>query len=250
MKFFILAFIVACSSPTPYQKKKKGEGYTDSQTGQIRSTEFHANSYTKIEDAHLMAQFRAIEVCDPKLTYFLETSDLSKVKNITRTSGSYPFYNTGYYPYRRGWSVGVGFGTYPSESWQVKQVYPLLKVRYLCGDQFYAPRGEFKSVSASELSHVHKDLMGAIIVVDIDEKESLEKGDIILKMNNKRVESLGDFYYRFQSTPQSQLEILRDGKRQTLKVQAQDVTGDIRNYSQEIRNKMCKKDKKVCSKKD
>ncbi|HLT21869.1 MAG TPA: hypothetical protein VKZ84_00430, partial [Bacteriovoracaceae bacterium] len=108
---FLISFLLACSSATEYQKKKKGEGYVDSQKGDLYFTEFHANSYTKPKDALVMAQYRATRVCAPRHSYFIGTEDNSKVRSVTKTSGSYPYYNTGYYPYRRGWSLGVGFGS-------------------------------------------------------------------------------------------------------------------------------------------
>lgn len=250
MKFLILALILACSSPTPYQKKKKGEGYVDTQSGVIHSTEFHANSHTKVKDALTMAQYRATHVCSPDLTYFLATEDLSRIKEITRTSGTTPYYNTGYYPYRRGWSLGVGFGSYSAESWKDQLIYPRIKVSYLCGNQFFAPDGNFKSVTAADLSHIYKDLLGAIVAEDVPSGSPLEKGDIILKMNGKRVESLADFYFRFQEKPKSNLEILRGGKRQVLEINAKDVTEEVKLFDQDINKRMCKIDKGQCTKED
>lgn len=240
MKFLLLAFIISCSSATKYQKKKKGEGYTDGKKGDISYTEFYANSHTKSENALLMAQYRATEVCKPQSSYFLTTEDNSKVRNITRTSGSYPFYNTAYYPYRRGWSLGVGFGSYSSESWQDKQVYPRIRVYYLCDQKFYAPKGEFKEVSAKDLSYIYKDILGAIIVEDTaSDQTELERGDIILKMDGRRVDKLAEFYYRFQKQPEQQLELLRDGRRVKIKVNAKDVTSEVIKFNEDVAKKMC-----------
>lgn len=251
MRFLLPILFIACSSATKYQEKKKDEGYVDGRKGDIHFTEFFANSYTKSSDTLIMTQYRAIQVCKPQTSYFLTTEDNSKVRNVTRTSGTYPFYNTGYYPYRRGWSLGVGFGSYSSESWQDKQVYPRLKVFYLCGQKFFAPSGEFKEVLASELSYIYKDLLGAIMVTDtIPGEGELKKGDIILKIGGRRVDKLGEFYYRFQQEPRQQLEILRDSKRQMITIQAQDVTEEVINFNKEITKKMCQLDKNFCDKKD
>lgn len=250
MKFLLLIFFISCSSATKYQEKKKDEGYADGKKGDIYYTEFYANSHTKSKNALLMAQYRATEVCRPQSSYFLTTEDNSKVRNITRTSGSYPFYNTAYYPYRRGWSLGLGFGSYSSESWQDKQIYPRIKVYYLCDDKFFAPKGEFKEVTAKELSYVYKDLLGAIIVEDpASDQSEFKRGDIILKMAGRRVDKLAEFYYRFQKQPEQQLEIIRDGKRQTVDVSAKDVTSEVLKFNENISQKMCKLDDNYCIKK-
>src|SRR5690606_18226043 len=112
-------------------------------------------------------------------------------------------------------------------SWEDKVVYPKLRVVYLCGDKFFAPEGEFKSVSAKDLSYIYKDLLGAIVVENSEENPMLKKGDIILKLEGNRIENLAEFYYRFQHDQEQNLEVLRDGKRLNVSVKAEDVTEKV-----------------------
>ena len=250
VRYLLIFFLISCSSATKYQKMKKGEGYVDSQKGDLHYTEFHANSYTKVNDTMVMAQYRANKVCAPQQSYFLGSEDHSRIRNVTKTSGTYPYSNVGYYPYRRGWSLGLGFGSYSSESWQDQEVYPKLKIIYLCGEKFFAPSGKFQKVTAKELSYIYKDLLGAIMVEDPETNSLLKKGDIILRMQGQRVDELAEFYYRFHHQQQQQLELLRDGVRMTVSVQAQDISDQVQRYNQELISKMCDLDKDQCPKKD
>lgn len=257
-KWLILIFAIACSSsdPTPYQKAKKGRGYSDRTEEEIRVSNFKANSYTKVGNARLFAEFHAIESCSRegfKYANILDIFDKTESKEVLRTTGSSigPTYYGGYgmYPYYSRYSsfgVGASYNTISTDIWNETYVYPNIDVYYTCDNKIWRPKTMFREVPAEEMKHLVKDLRGGIqlekIMPDSPNLTTLANGDIILKANGERVDKVYMLVKLFSEKSQEvRVELLREGERKTLTMKAVDVSATVDEAEKKIIKDACKK---------
>lgn len=256
--FLVLLLIAGCASkPTPYQKEKKQEGFTDGGFEGLSVARFRGNSYTKKDKAQTFAEFRAIQVCsetENKHANIIDVFDKTIQKNIIRSSGSGwgPSYGMGMYPYYSRYSsfgFGVGFNTVSTNSWNETLIYPVMEVYYTCSDKIIRPEIVFKEISAEDMKHLVKDVKGAIQVESIPEispnTKAVERGDIILKANGKRIEKVYELIRLFV-TQESEIsvQILREGERVISKLKGKDVTSEVEKTEKDIVTRVCgEKDK-------
>lgn len=257
-KWLILVFAIACSSndPTPYQKAKKGRGYEDRKEDDIRISNFRANSYTKIPEARLYAEFHAIENCKTEAGRYaniLDIFDRTEAKEITRTTGSAfgPTYYGGYgmYPYYSRYSsfgVGASFNTISTDTWNETLVYPNIDVFYTCETKVYRPKVMFREVPAEEMKHLVKDLKGGLqvekVVADSPNRMVLDDDDIILRANGTRIDRVYELIHMFNDqSRQVKIEFLREGQKKTAIMKSDDVTNFISEAENKIIAEACKK---------
>lgn len=262
-RLLVLFIIVGCSStkPTPYQKEKKNEGYTENSLDDLRVSIFKGNSYTKKEQAHLYAQFRAIEVCreyENQLANLIFIFDKTVEKEYIRSTGSnwgpsysyyggYPYYYGGY-PYRgySGLGIGIGYNTVDTKSWNEKLSYPIMEVYYTCTDTVIRPQLIFRELTAEQTKHLVKDVKGAIQVENIGKqspnKNTVELGDIILKANGKRIEKIFELIRLFnKENREVSVLLLREGEKVVSKLKSVDITDEARKNETEIIKSVCSK---------
>ncbi len=269
IKYLILiSFLFGCATkPTKYQSMKKSEGFKDRVVeNDLLAVTFKANSATKKDKAELYAKFRAIESCYEKgknLTHVLDVMDKSQTKKVTKTDSTGPSYYYGMSPYYGryygGWGMGMGVGinTVSSRSWNETYVYPEFEVFYQCRDKVEDSRIFFKQISAENMKLLVKDLKGALqvekILEDSPNKESLEVGDIILKVNNQRIESVLELYWESKGK-NANLDIFREGVRKKVVLKNKDVSEAVEKTQLEIIRTACQKEeikkRGICSSKE
>lgn len=257
-KWLILIFAMACSSndPTPYQKAKKGRGYSDRTEEDIHISNFKANSYTKVGNARLFAEFHAIENCRRegfKYANILDIFDKTEAKEVMRTTGSAfgPTYygSYGMYPYYSRYSnfgVGASFNTVSTDTWHETRVYPNIDVYYTCDNLIWRPKTMFREVPAEEMKHLVKDLRGGIqiekIMSDSPNLTILAEGDIIIKANGKRIDRVYMLVQLFnEKAHEARVEVLREGEKKTFTMKASDVTATVNEAEKKIIVDACKK---------
>lgn len=257
----ILPIIIlsACSStrPTPYQKEKKKQGYSDLTEETINISSFKANSYTKPQMAKAYAEFRAIDNClqQQKIANIFDISDRTIQKTVTRTSGASmgPSYGMGLgmYPYYSRYSsfaLGVGWNTVNTDSWNETLIFPIMDIYYTCSDKVFRPQILLKEISAEQMKLLVKDLKGALQVEKIldnsPNQNVIEPGDLILKVNGGRIENIHELIHSFDDKQRSvSVEILREGLRKIVQLNSIDVTPEVQKSEQEIIAQVCKNKK-------
>lgn len=261
IKYIILVvFLFGCATkPTPYQSMKKKEGYKERVVeNDLLAVTFKANSATKKKNAELYAKFRAIETCHEKgkkLTHFLDVVDKTQSKKVTKTDSTGPSYYYGMSPfygrYYGGWGMGMGVGinSVSTRSWDETYTYPEFDVFYQCTDEVQDSRIFFKQVTAENMKLLVKDLKGALqvekVLEDSPNRNTIEVGDIVLRANNQRIETVLELYWARKMMPEKNvsLDILREGVRKKVTLLNKDVSEIVGEMQQEII-------KTACSKKD
>jgi hypothetical protein len=256
--FLSLIFLFSCSSskPTPFKKEEKKEGYRDETYEELKIARFKANRFTKKEQARLYAEFRAIENChmtENKHANMLDIFDKSIEQIVTKTSGSNwgPSYGFGSYPYYSrypGYGVGIDVIASSGTIWNEKVAYPIMEVYYNCRDFIFRPKILFKEISPEQMDILVKDFMGGMQVEKVCETspnfKKVQKGDVILKANGKRIEKVYELVRLFETKDSVViLSILREGRPLRIKISAIDVTSDAVKTESEIITKVCKNKK-------
>jgi hypothetical protein len=259
----VFLFLTGCSiHPTPYQKEKKKEGYSDGLDDEIRIARFIANSSTKGRTAQKYAEFRAIEYCrEVENTHanIIDISDKSRKKNVIKTSGGSwgPSFAFGMYPYYSRYSsfgMGLGYHSHQTESWSETLTYPEIEVFYRCSDYMIRPQLILKEISSENMRLLVKDLKGALQVEEISTESInrgiIEIGDIILKANEQRIEKVYDFINLFQKRNSIvHVQLLRDGERKEVNLKGREVTQDALNAEDSIIHLVCQDKNKKYQKK-
>jgi hypothetical protein len=252
--FLMFLFISGCSShPTPYQKEKKREGFSDAGVDDIRIAIFRANSHTKPSKAQKYAEFRAIEYCretEHKHANIMDVSDKTVLKKVTKTSGGSwgPTYAFGMYPYYSRYSsfgLGIGYNSLESESWSETLSLPVIEVFYRCSDQMIRPELILKEISDEQMKFLVKDLKGGLQVEEMTKGSPnlalIEKGDIILKANGQRIEKVYDLIKLFEALDSVvEIQLLREGERKRITLKGKDVTQDALSAEEAIIKYVCR----------
>lgn len=251
---FLFLTLAACATkPTPYQKEKSNEGYSDTSREQLRIATFKANSVTKPEKAQNYAEFRAIKMClesAHKHANIIDINDRSVKKDVVRTSGSGwgPSYGFGMYPYYSRYSsfgVGVNYSSIQTDSYSETLLYPVMEVYYTCSDKIVRPEILMKEISAEQMKLLVKDLKGALQVEQVADQspntQVIETGDIILKANGKRIEKVYELIRLFQDeNSKVVVNFMREGEKKTATLKAVDITESALAAEKQIISKVCK----------
>lgn len=198
------------------------------------------------------AQFRAVEIC--RNSHFLHANiidifDKSIRQNVIKTTGDGwgPSYGFGMYPYYSRYSsfaIGASFNSMSSESWSDVVIYPYFEVVYNCANKIFRPQLVFKELSAEDLKHLVKDIKGAIQIEKVlphsPNKDFWEVGDIILKVNNTRIEKVFEVIQYFDETHLSlNVQLMRDGKILNRDLKAIDITEEVKEAEKSLIFDVC-----------
>lgn len=253
----ILILLFSCSSKrTPYQKfEKKAGGYSDAvMEGDLHVTKFEGNSLTKKSYAEMFARFHSLEECrksGKNLSHIIGVVDKSSTKKVIRSNsdawGPSYYYGMGMSPfYSRygGFGFSTGINTVNSRAWEETLIYPEIDVIYHCTDKAYEPEIAMRDVPADEMKHLVKDLKGGVQVEKIlpgSPNKAIQEEDIIMKAEGKRIMKGHQLLALFKDKPGPvKVEILRDGVRKTINVEAGDVTAKVEENLTQLQKSACK----------
>lgn len=249
------ALLASCSSKrTQYQKYDKKEGGYSHQKleDDLHATRFEANSLTKRSYAELFAKYRSLEICreeGKKYAHILAVIDRSSKKKITRSNGdawgpSYYYGMSPFYSRYSGFGFSTGINVINSRSWEETLIYPNVEVIYHCTEKIFEPEIAMREVPADEMKHLVRDLKGGIQVEKIlpgSPNKDVREQDIIIKARGKRIVNGHEVLALFKDGPSPvELEILREGEKKTVRLQADDVTEKVIGNLSELKEKACK----------
>ena len=246
----IFSLLAGCATkPTPYQKEKKKEGFSDLSREDFKVSVFRANSKTKKDRVELFAQFRAIENCYEKSlhTNVIAVLDQTIEKQVTRSTGGGwgPSYGFGMYPYYgSSFGFGANFNTISADSWREVLEFPIIEVYYRCSEIIYRPLVKFRELSADQIKHLVKDVKGGLQIEEMlshsPNAETFQNGDILLKANGKRLERIYDLTKLFAPGSQTvNVEFLREGERFSRVMKSKNVTEESKIHEEEILKRVC-----------
>jgi hypothetical protein len=261
IEFLAVAFIFSgCATRTKYQPNDNagGGGYSDNRVDEkIVASRFAGNAYTNKQDAALLSQFRAIEYCYEqgyRAVRFYGINDLSTSQTVQKTS-SYTYQNPTYisgnaYSNTTGNMYGNNYygntntnfnGTVTgggsnssSRTWNETYHFPTYDTYYSCTNQAFMTKVKVKEVKADDMKPFVQDLMGAVQIEAIldgsPNKEVLQVGDIVTKVNGNRVQKNPQYSSEIDASADKEhivLTVVRDGKPTTIKAKAVDATDMI-----------------------
>jgi hypothetical protein len=251
----LLISVISCaSSRTKYKSFEDKEGFRDKEgKAGLKVTSFKANARTKKNIAELFAKFRAIENCMEsgfKLTHILDVRDKTVSKDVIRSSSTgFPSYYYGMSPFysRYHTGFGLGFSTMSSNTWEETYSYPEYEVTYECANTIYEPELILREVPAEEMKLLVKDLKGGLQVEEIikgsPNKNVVQEGDVILRANDRRLESKSVLIQMFEPEQTSiPVEIMREGIRKRVNLKSVDVSNHILESQNEIIKNACRKE--------
>jgi hypothetical protein len=239
-----MLLLSSCATPsrTKYGKGvSEAEGFSDYVINEnFYVSRFAGNAHTHKNDAMLFSHFRAVDKCRElgfMYARIWETRDLTTSKTVTRSSSS--SYSTPQNVYGQftnaplgggvnfNGSVSNGMTFADTDTWNETYHYPSFDSVYSCVNGLWAARIRLKDLSAEEMKPYVSDFMGAQLVEEVMEGSPnntiLFPGDVILKINKIRVQSIQNFNIHltnYKNKSKIPIEILRDGKRLSLNIKA------------------------------
>lgn len=245
---FSVLLLTACSSLNatyePFDQSRR-MGYEDVKQGENAwVVKFYGNLFTEPTDIVLMAQLRAVEICQKQgkaLTHFLKMNDETPAKSIQTAEGFYKFVP----PYLKSDVVLKS----PGNSFEVASGSndPVYGVTLSCVDQAYSAQVQLREIAAEDAKSIVQDLRG-LLQVDAFEAESmntkaLQVDDFIIKANGLRVKNRVDFYRVLDAANgQARLTISRERKILEVDVQLSNISAAVKTFGQKVVNQACRKE--------
>lgn len=254
---------------TPYQAFTSDlGGYWDEDLGEGRyKSTFSGNGFTNSQDAEYFAVFRAFQFCrerDHILADIYNVQNKSEVSSVNRTANM-SFQNPTYTtvsnrqlsPFEQGYygtnnSNAIQTQTYGggslggSYSWKQNITKPMFEVYYSCIDEMKRFGFNLKYLQNSEVKHVTKDFLGAILVTEIkldmnSSLKSLKVGDLIVRVNGERVYDQKSFdeHKNLHSQNKVKVRVYRDQKFKNIYIKAMDITQKAINQYQALVRTVC-----------
>lgn len=261
------SLLTGCATTrTKYGPMTDSGGYSEKKIDEkLYVTRFAGNAYTHQNDASLFSLFRAVEICKDngfKIARVYGTQDLSTSKTVQRTSNysyqqptyfngtansntNYNYYGGGYGQANRNTNIyGTvsGGNTYGgSQSWEETYNFPTYDTVFSCTNQAYMLRVQLKAISADDMKPFVKDLMGAVQITSLTDdspnKDILQPGDMVVRVNGARVQNDAQFISAVDSTKDKNkipLAIIRDGKQLNISARSLDGTPMIQSETDKI----------------
>lgn len=188
----------------------------------------------------------------------MDLFDRSFEKETSSDDGWGPdwFYGFGSFPYySQHSSLGMGASVQVLNRRSVKDFifYPWFEIYFICSDQVMSPLVDFRDVPAQEMFHLVKDLRGGVQVMKTNnqEKSSLQKDDIIIKFQNKRIERRYLLLWDLQKTA-GEVILLREGRKLEMSLHPFDLTKVVRERENDLKAELCShkkyhlKSRKIC----
>lgn len=279
MRHVVLALALVSSScatntRTKYQPMTQEGGYADKMLKKNEfMTRFAGNAHTHPEDAKTFTFFRSIEVCKAAGKTFpvaIDFKDLTQKQTITRTSnysyrtptdiygtantqansnynvsGNNLYQNTNYTSQIQGQVTGGNqFGG--AQTWNETYIYPTYDYIYRCENSSYKFGVTLKIIQPDEIRTFTKDSTPGLLVTEITENspnyDKVQVGDVIIKVRGRRVADLQQIQReikRSKTKENIQVEVIREGERQTLRLKATDWSDEIIAYNNKIIGTIC-----------
>ncbi|MFN8370999.1 MAG: PDZ domain-containing protein [Bacteriovoracaceae bacterium] len=228
---------------TNYHPLNKAGGYSDKFIfgDYLGYSQFNGNAYTKKSRSETFSNLRAIDVCyqnNYKLSYFIGTVNLTTEKTVTKSS-SYSNVSPG--QTYKGMVLTPATISSGTEIWDETYTFPTYATFFLCGNEIYILDIEVKAISIDDMKPFVKDLMGAVQITTIIENspnsKSLSVGDIITKINGKRIQNILDMLnvvHNSKDKNRINVEIFREGEKKSLTLSAINISKKVKEENEEI----------------
>lgn len=278
----VMTFAGCSHTRTKYHPLDKSGGYSENQVDQSTLvTRFAGNAFTTTQDAMLLSQFRAVELCREKGfvgARVVGYQDLSASQTVQRSSTS--TYSTPVTVSGNGSSTGTancyagtcyGSGTAhysatatggdqhsQTRTWNETYNYPTFDTYFRCANESYRLGANIKPISIDDMKPFVRDLMGAVQVEGFSDdslnKDVLQVGDFITKVDGVRVQNNAQLILAVEdarSKDKIKLQIVREGKVQTVVVKALDATASLKSDNEKLLTSVCSNtsevmDRSVC----
>lgn len=262
MKYLIFIFLfVGCASKSRTQYDVDGHygGFSDGKIeGNIRYALFRGNAYTHADDAKNFAILRSIEVCEnikKKLSYTIDLQDLTSSSTHQRSSGvalnSQRNFNgtitpNGFGGFNNSGVVSPNTNVLNSTTWNETYTYPSFRIIFQCTDREFRVGIDMEDVSAEQMKPYVKDLLGAVQIIEVlgdsPNKDIIDVGDLIIKINSKRVFSSKSVMLKIQEAGvkgKLEIEIIRDGKSKKLTAKVVDISNERASKKEAFLRNVC-----------
>lgn len=249
-------FLFSCvsRSPTRYQIHGKMGGYSEELVeDNLFVARFLGNAYTNPKNARFYSNCRATEVCNEKELFVrvfnvVDMTTTSQPVQVTRSmAGSTPTYVTGSATGNRVYGTiyrGSQYGRSTTQTLTYR--YPMFDTYFTCVDRALATGVDIESISKDDVSGYVKDLMGALhirsVLSDSPNRQILQVGDIILRVNNIRVQNPYQYTNAIEGAPNTNripISLVRDGKQLMIHVTTRDVTKKVAGETERVRSNCC-----------
>lgn len=269
--FSLVLGLGACATKTAYQPHGREGGYSEIQVGEnLYMSRFSGNALTHANDASLYSAFRAIEICHQQgkaVARVHGVVDESTQKSVVKSSNyqyQAPTYFSGTSSSSTNYDLfGGAFGSSSTETdmfgstyggqtygggqtWTETYNFPTYDTYFSCVDETFFTGINLQQISKEDMRAHVKDLLGALQVVgttsDSPNIGRIEKGDFIIRVAGIRVENVIDYWRAVDGADNKQriqVEIVRDGVRKSIFLEALDATREFINIQDQVVNMVC-----------
>lgn len=249
--FVSLMVLASCSSlQAPYEAfdESRRMGYQETKLGSSDNAwvvKFYGNLFTEPTDIVLMAELRAVEICQKSgkaLTRFLTMNDLTPAKSIQTAEGFYRFVP----PYLKN-DISTKS---PGNSFDVSSGSndPVYEVTFSCVDQAYTAHLQLREITPEEAKGIVQDLRGLVQVdgfeADTLNGKALQVDDFIVKANALRIRNKVDLYRVLDASAngQAKLSVSRERKMVDVDAQLTSISEPVKAFAQKVVATACRKE--------
>ncbi len=254
--FLFVLFAQGCATePTIYQPHGEQGGYSDAKIDEkTMVARFAGNSLISKNEVALFSHFRAIEVCREqgfKLSRVYATRDLSNSQTVQKSSTSTfqdPVYFSGAVNSNTNFNGAVygGGGLALTTSWQETYTYPIFDTYYRCANEVFTVLVKLKQITIQDMKPFVKDLLAAVqieeILPDSPNIDVFKVGDLVLKVNEKRIQNIEQFDVAIGEAKDPKkipLQIVREGVARKIVIVADDKSANIVKAENQIIYNVC-----------
>lgn len=277
MKSLLAFFVVVLSGcgtvATSYAPLSKRGGYADEEINDwLVVSRFYGNAFTSSGRAEMFSYLHAIEYCKENskpVVRVLNINDLSMSKDVVKSS-SYTYksptkisgtattsgttkYNSfsnalnSDYNTNLDATVSGGNQSTHSSSWVETWVYPHYETVFFCTDKVKNMGVNIQNIEAGAIQSTTQDFLGAVLINDIPLENraysALQLGDVILKIENIRVQNTYELSYLVtqlgMKSNNVNLTILRKGAQIKVKQTLLDGTRTYVENQKNVVNQAC-----------
>lgn len=248
-----------CATRTQYKPHGSNGGYSETMLDEkVMVVRFAGNTHTKQSDAAMFSQFRAIEICKEngfKVARLYHIADKSVKVDVQRTFSQTDTSPTHFNGTARRTSSsnynlqGTAYGgetQSKSSSWTETLVSPTYDTYFKCTNKINVLGVSLKDVNIEDMKPYVKDLMGAVQIDmvhdDSANKKILRAGDIIVKIDNERVNNNIQLINALDSSKNSEkvpVQLFREGKLISTTAKLSDGTETLLTEINKIISAVC-----------
>jgi hypothetical protein len=266
----LLLFAGCASTRTKYQPMDESGGYAEKVIdNKTMMSRFAGNAFTNANDAMVLSQFRAVELCRDKgfvgarVLGFQDLSTSQTVQRSSTSTSSTPVKvrgnrsSTGTANCYAGSCYGSGTSNYSAtatggdqssqtRTWNETYHYPTFDTYFRCANESHRLGANIIPISADDMKPYVQDLMGAVQVQGLSDdspnKEVLQVGDFITKVDGTRVQNNAQLISAVEdakSKNKIKVRIVREGKAQTVVISAINATDSFKEENQKLVTSIC-----------